>query len=54
VSTTRIGPKHQITIPKDVFDALHLDVGDILEAEVESGKSFWRQNNLPKRLRFRS
>lgn len=38
MSTTRIGPKHQITIPKDVFDALHLDVGDILEAEVESGK----------------
>jgi AbrB family looped-hinge helix DNA binding protein len=38
VSTTKIGPKHQITIPKDVFEALRLDVGDILEAEVESGK----------------
>lgn len=38
MSTTKIGPKHQITIPRDVFEELRLDVGDILEAEVESGK----------------
>ena len=38
MSTTKIGPKHQVTIPKDVFDELSLDVGDILEAEVEGGK----------------
>src|SRR5438093_1005933 len=38
VSTTKIGPKHQITIPRDVFEELRLDVGDILEAGVERGK----------------
>jgi AbrB family looped-hinge helix DNA binding protein len=38
VSTTKVGPKHQITIPKDVFTKLHLSTGDVLEAEVEGGK----------------
>ena len=38
MSTTKIGPKHQVTIPKDVFEKLHLGVGDILEAEVRQGK----------------
>jgi AbrB family looped-hinge helix DNA binding protein len=38
VSTTKVGPKHQITIPKDVFDKLHLTTGDVLEADVEGGK----------------
>jgi AbrB family looped-hinge helix DNA binding protein len=31
----RIGPKHQITIPKDVFDSLHLKVGDFMETEIK-------------------
>jgi len=35
MSTTRIGPKHQITIPKDIFEALNLEVGDFLEAGIE-------------------
>ncbi|MCJ7577819.1 MAG: AbrB/MazE/SpoVT family DNA-binding domain-containing protein [candidate division Zixibacteria bacterium] len=35
MQTTRIGPKHQITIPKDIFDALKLEVGDFLEAGIE-------------------
>lgn len=34
-SATRIGPKHQITIPKDIFEALNLEVGDFLEASIE-------------------
>jgi AbrB family looped-hinge helix DNA binding protein len=34
-STTRIGPKHQITIPKDVFEELDLEVGDFLEVGIE-------------------
>lgn len=38
MSTTKIGPKHQVTIPKDVFERLHLGVGDVLEAEVQQGK----------------
>jgi antitoxin MazE len=35
MQTTRIGPKHQITIPKDIFEALNLEVGDFLEAGIE-------------------
>src|SRR5689334_3814307 len=38
VSTTKVGPKHQITIPKDVFSKLHLSTGGVLEADVEGGK----------------
>jgi len=36
--TTRVSPKHQITIPKPVFDEVQLEVGDILEARVHNGK----------------
>ena len=31
----KIGPKHQITIPKEVFDSLHLEVGDFLDTHVK-------------------
>jgi antitoxin MazE len=31
----KIGPKHQITIPREVFDAIHLEVGDFLDAQVK-------------------
>mgnify|MGYP001046826502 CR=1 FL=1 len=34
----RISPKHQVTIPKEVFDQLHLKVGDFLEAITQQGK----------------
>ena len=34
----KIGPKHQVTIPKEVFDKLHLKPGDILEAIAQGGK----------------
>lgn len=30
---TRISPKHQITIPKEALEKLHLEVGDFLEVE---------------------
>jgi antitoxin MazE len=30
---TRISPKHQITIPKEAFKKLRLEVGDFLEVE---------------------
>jgi bifunctional DNA-binding transcriptional regulator/antitoxin component of YhaV-PrlF toxin-antitoxin module len=36
-STVRIGPKHQITIAKDIFEALDLKVGDFLNAHLEDG-----------------
>ncbi|MBW1716838.1 MAG: AbrB/MazE/SpoVT family DNA-binding domain-containing protein, partial [Deltaproteobacteria bacterium] len=28
---TKISPKHQITIPKEAFEKLRLEVGDFLE-----------------------
>ncbi|MFQ6066705.1 MAG: AbrB/MazE/SpoVT family DNA-binding domain-containing protein [bacterium] len=34
----KIGPKHQITIPKEIFDKLHLKPGDFLEAITQGGK----------------
>ncbi len=34
----RIGPKHQVTIPKEVFEALRLDVGDFLDAATQGGR----------------
>jgi len=34
---TRISPKHQITIPKEVFEKLRLEVGDFLEVEATQG-----------------
>jgi antitoxin MazE len=29
----RTGPKHQVTIPKKVFEQLHLEVGDYLDVQ---------------------
>lgn len=34
----RIGPKHQVTIPREVFTNLQLKVGDFLEAAAAGGK----------------
>jgi len=34
----KIGPKHQVTIPKEVFNQLHLKPGDFLEAITQGGK----------------
>jgi antitoxin MazE len=31
----KIGPKHQITIPKEVFSSLNLEVGDFLDTRVK-------------------
>lgn len=44
--TTRVSPKHQVTIPKPVFEAAGLEVGDTLEASVERGRLVF----TPKRL----
>lgn len=46
MSTAKIGFKHQVTIPKDAFEKLHLEVGDVLEAEVSQGKLML----VPKKL----
>ncbi len=42
----KIGPKHQITIPKEVFEALQLQSGDILEVTAHDGKGIL----IPKRV----
>lgn len=42
----RVGPKHQVTIPKEVFESLNLDVGDFLDATAEGGRIVL----APKRL----
>ncbi len=34
MASTRIGPKHQITIPQEAFERLGLKPGDFLEVEV--------------------
>ena len=34
----KIAKRHQITIPKEIFDNLHLREGDMLEAQQEGGK----------------
>jgi AbrB family looped-hinge helix DNA binding protein len=39
MSLTKVGPKHQITIPKKVFEALRLEVGDLVEVVHHQGKA---------------
>lgn len=46
MAVTKIGPKHQVTIPKEVFEQLKLETGDLLEAQVDQGKIVL----VPKRL----
>ena len=33
MAITKISPKHQITIPKEAFEKLRLEIGDFLEVE---------------------
>jgi AbrB family looped-hinge helix DNA binding protein len=35
----KIGHRHQITIPKEVFDTLRLEPGDVLEVVAQEGKA---------------
>ncbi len=42
----KIGKRYQITIPKEISNKLHLEEGDLLEAEQEGGKIVL----VPKRL----
>jgi len=46
MAVTKISPKHQITIPKDAFEKLNLEIGDFLEVEaIEEGLIL-----IPKKL----
>jgi len=42
----KIRPRRQITIPKKIFDQLHLQIGDYIEAIAEKGRIII----IPKRL----
>ena len=35
MSLTKVGPKHQVTIPRDVFEHLELEVGDYLDVRIK-------------------
>ena len=35
MSMTKVGPKHQVTIPREVFERLHLAVGDYLDVRIK-------------------
>jgi AbrB family looped-hinge helix DNA binding protein len=43
---TRVGPKHQVTIPKEIFDALHIEVGDYLDVQAVADRIVM----VPKKL----
>jgi len=46
MAVTKISPKHQITIPKEAFEKLRLEIGDFLEVEaIEEGLLL-----IPKKL----
>ena len=38
MAAVRIGPKHQVTIPQPVREALNLSAGDFLDAAAEGGR----------------
>lgn len=46
MAVTRIGPRHQITIPQEAFDGLGLKAGDFLEVDVRDGALYL----VPQRL----
>ena len=48
-SVVRIGPKHQITISKNIFDKFGLTVGDFLEATVQKEGILMKPKRLAKR-----
>ena len=46
---TKIGPKHQVTIPKEVFARLRLEVGDYLDVQTtEQGILMIPKKLIPK------
>ena len=50
----KVGPKYQVTIPKDVRDALGIKVGDLVEATVDRRGALIRPVEVvPKKVRRR-
>lgn len=46
MKAVKIGKRHQVTIPKEIYEKLHLEEGDLLEAGQEGGRIVL----TPKRL----
>lgn len=44
--TVKIGPKHQVTIPAEVFRKLRLETGDFLTAKVKNSKIILQPKKL--------
>ena len=44
--TVRIGPKHQVTIPSEVFKKLQLEIGDFLTAKVKNSEIILQPKKL--------
>ena len=44
--TVRIGPKHQVTIPAEVFKKLQLEIGDFLTAKVRNNEIILQPKKL--------
>jgi AbrB family looped-hinge helix DNA binding protein len=38
MSVVKVRPRRQVTIPKEIFDKLHLEEGDFIEAKAEDQK----------------
>ena len=49
MAAVRIGPKHQVVIPKDVFHAMRLNVGDYLEVGAQGGNIVYSPMQLAPR-----
>src|SRR2546428_7142691 len=47
MSTVKIGPNRQVTIPQDVLEKLEVGVGDSLQANVEEGKLVLTPKSAP-------
>ena len=45
-SIVKIMHRRQITLPKELFDSLHLNVGDYLEVKLNNGKLGYVPNQL--------
>ena len=50
MATVKIGPKHQVTIPRDVFAQLYLKPGEFLEAISEKGRIILVPKKLTNRI----
>ena len=53
-SATKVGPKYQVTIPKQVREAIGLRVGDLVEASAQGGVIILRPKVLVDREHVRA